>query len=86
MGERRIERIKLFLDRCIVIPLEESIVPAYVTLNSESRRLGRTMGGNDLWIAATARVTGATLLTTDKDFDHLSPALLKREWIDPATR
>jgi tRNA(fMet)-specific endonuclease VapC len=31
----------------------------------------RNMGKNDLWIAATAYVTGATLLTTDGDFDHL---------------
>jgi len=42
------------------------------------------MGKNDLWIAATAHVTGATLLTTDKDFDHLDPQFLVRVWINPA--
>jgi predicted nucleic acid-binding protein len=31
----------------------------------------RNMGKNDLWIAATALATKATLITTDKDFDHL---------------
>ncbi|MDZ4682936.1 MAG: type II toxin-antitoxin system VapC family toxin [Saprospiraceae bacterium] len=31
----------------------------------------RNMGKNDLWIAATAHVSNATLLTTDRDFDHL---------------
>jgi predicted nucleic acid-binding protein len=31
----------------------------------------RNMGKNDLWIAATAHVLGASLLTTDKDFAHL---------------
>lgn len=31
-----------------------------------------TMGKNDLWIAATAKVAGATLLTIDSDFDHLN--------------
>ena len=41
------------------------------------------LGKNDLWIAATAHVTGATLLTTDKDFDHLAGQFLKREWVDP---
>lgn len=35
------------------------------------------------WIAATATATGATLLTTDKDFDHLDPALLTRNWVNP---
>jgi tRNA(fMet)-specific endonuclease VapC len=29
------------------------------------------MGKNDLWIASTANVTNATLLTIDSDFDHL---------------
>ena len=31
------------------------------------------MGKNDVWIAATAHVNGAILLTTDNDFDHLTP-------------
>ena len=31
----------------------------------------RTMGKNDLWVAATARLGQATLVTTDKDFEHL---------------
>ena len=43
------------------------------------------MGDNDVWIAATAAAAGAYLLTTDKDFDHLHPTYVQREWIDPAT-
>ncbi|MDX2304327.1 MAG: type II toxin-antitoxin system VapC family toxin [Microscillaceae bacterium] len=31
----------------------------------------RNMGKNDIWIAATASVIQAHLLTLDKDFDHL---------------
>ncbi len=31
----------------------------------------RNMGKNDLWIAASAMAQKATLLTTDKDFEHL---------------
>lgn len=37
----------------------------------------RNMGKNDLWIAATSSVLNATLLTTDKDFDHLDEVFLK---------
>jgi tRNA(fMet)-specific endonuclease VapC len=33
---------------------------------------------------ATARATGFTLLTTDRDFDRLHPTWLNRIWIDPA--
>lgn len=41
-------------------------------LNSRPLNMSaRNMGKNDLWIAATASVLDATLLTTDNDFDHL---------------
>jgi predicted nuclease of predicted toxin-antitoxin system len=32
----------------------------------------RNMGKHDLWIAATAKVLNLTLITTDRDFEHLS--------------
>jgi tRNA(fMet)-specific endonuclease VapC len=35
------------------------------------------MGNNDLWIAATASLLGASLMTTDADFDHLNDVFLK---------
>jgi predicted nucleic acid-binding protein len=38
-----------------------------------------------LWIAATAAVTKATLVTTDRDFDHLSPHLIDLQWVDLAS-
>lgn len=46
----------------------------------------RNMGKNDLWIAACAKAAGATLLTTDKDFSHLSAQLLEVEYVDPLSR
>jgi len=30
------------------------------------------MGKNDLWVAATAVVTGSKLISTDKDFEDLN--------------
>jgi len=45
-----------------------------------SRSLGsssRNMGKNDLWIAATASVLNAHLVTTDQDFNHLDTTFLK---------
>ena len=42
----------------------------------------RVMGKNDLWIAATASVLKATLLTTDHDFDHLEGVFLTIRYID----
>ena len=42
-----------------------------------------SMGKNDLWIAATAHASKATLLSTDKNFDHLDGVWLKRIYVDP---
>jgi predicted nucleic acid-binding protein len=41
----------------------------------------RNMGKNDLWLAATASVLGAKLLTTDSDFDRLDGVFLDLEKI-----
>lgn len=43
----------------------------------------QAMGDNDIWIAATASVLRATLLTTDGDFDFLVKEFLKVVRIDP---
>ena len=40
------------------------------------------MSKNDLWIAATAHVSGAILLSTDKDFGHLDGVWFKYEFVD----
>ncbi len=45
----------------------------------------RNMGKNDLWIVATASLLGATLLTTDKDFDHLHNQFVDVVRLDPQT-
>ncbi len=55
------------------------IVTAYRRIEQANRAKGgphHAMGKNDLWIAATAMVTGFLLLTTDADFQHLDGKLL----------
>ena len=42
----------------------------------------RTMGKNDIWIAATTSVLNATLLTTDNDFEHLQNEFIKLQKVD----
>ena len=54
-------------------------IEAYSQGKLSDKALGssaRNMGKNDLWIAATASVVNATLLTTDADFDHLNGVFL----------
>ncbi len=64
----------------------EDVLQAYADIDAYSEAHGRTMGKNDLWMAATARAFDLTLLTTDTDFDHLQPAWMDREWVDPASK
>lgn len=66
----------------VTVELSQPVIDAYVELDYAAFTYpagSRDMGKNDLWIAATARAAGATLITTDKDFDHLHPAFIKRE-------
>ncbi len=66
-----------------------ALLDAYISVELASRQhrpSARTMSHNDLWIAATAKVARATLLTTDKDFSHLSPNCCRVVLIDPYAR
>lgn len=61
----------------------EPVLRSYAEVDYFLRRKGTPIGQNDMWIAATAIVSGAHLLTTDKDFDPLCPTFLERIWINP---
>ena len=62
------------------------ILTAYGDIDAWSQAQGHKMGNNDVWIAATSRVTNTTVLTCDKDFDHLHGAWIDREWVNPASK
>lgn len=86
-GDARVRFMEQFLQQLVIVPIEPrtGLVAPYAQIDDYSQRNGFPMGKNDVWIAATANVTAATLLTTDKDFDHLDPLFLSRVWLDPAT-
>lgn len=78
-GRNKADQALFLLNYFKEVPIHDrDIIEAYATMDAYSEAFGRSMGKNDLWIAATAKVTGATILTTDKDFDHLSPQFLHR--------
>lgn len=85
-GERRTSFIDELRKQLVVVPIERSdILNAYSKIDHCSYKDGKKVGKNDLWIAATAHVTDALLLTTDKDFDHLNGSHLRRILLDPHT-
>lgn len=90
-GKEKMDRMNHFLHALNPFPVDsEEITAAYADLDAYSQCLhplhsppagmtARNMGKNDLWIAATAMLFNATLLTTDTDFSHFSPTFFKVE-------
>jgi predicted nucleic acid-binding protein len=86
-GDAKKGALKTLLEELPWIDVNDlGILDAYGRIDHASSQTGRPMGKNDVWIAATAHVTKLTLLTTDRDFDHLHGVFLNRTWIDPDTK
>ena len=91
-GKRRIQELEEFLLKFVIADINtENVVNRYAEIDAfsqgrlESKKsnfTARNMGKNDLWIAATASVLEATLLTTDNDFNHLHDEFLSVAKID----
>ena len=93
-GIKRLQALQKALKGFTAIPLTgQALITQYGDIDAYSQgRLpaqplpagmsARNMGKNDLWIAATTAALGATLITTDRDFDHLSPAFFAIDWVD----
>lgn len=82
-GTKKKEDLETFVNQFILVDvMTEQLIFAYAEIDAFSQgRLpekplngsARNMGKNDLWIAATASILDAVLITTDKDFQHLHP-------------
>lgn len=90
-GQKRTQTLNKFLNKLTTINIsqeDKQLLEAYSLIDGYSKRKltdskgnklpssAIKMGKNDLWIAATAKVINAPLLTTDRDFDHLNGVLL----------
>jgi len=87
-GIKKIEKLEKILANITIIDINHSdntLLSQYSQIDAYSKGKGvckkgnklsgsaRKMGKNDLWIAATASALDVTLITTDGDFDHLTP-------------
>ena len=87
-GKPKQEHLQRLLNRVTVIPIQSAdVIDRYAEIDAYSQNArpdrsldtsDRNMGKNDVWIAATASVIDATLLTTDGDFDHQHDEFLQR--------
>lgn len=88
-GDRKLTSLDALLQHLVIVnPQQGSIVQTYASIDHYSEKVckpARPLGQNDMWIAATAAETKAWLLTTDGDFDHLTPNFIRRIKCDSHT-
>lgn len=81
-GKRRADvetRANRLFSGFLPLPVSEQIADTYGSLKATLRAQGITMADNDLWIAASALVLNATLITTDQAFRRV-PTLQVEDW------
>ena len=80
-GKKKIAKLKELMSLFVITDINaDDILDMYAEIDTYSQNkltnkplntTARNMGKNDLWIAATANIISARLLTSDNDFDHL---------------
>lgn len=94
-GNKKRDYLKKLIKDFLVVPISSlDLVDRYAEIDAYSQGKlkekslpdglsSRNMGKNDLWIAATTSVTNSTLVTTDRDFEHLDGVYFNYVYIDP---
>jgi tRNA(fMet)-specific endonuclease VapC len=83
-GEKKMDQLEFCLGYFQSQTIERPrVMEMYAAIDAFCESAGQPMGKNDLWIAATAATVGATLITTDRDFDRIATQFLNRIWVDP---
>jgi predicted nucleic acid-binding protein len=93
-GKAKCSDLEISIAKFLISPIKvQTVINAYAQIDAFSQgkladrplpqgTSARNMGKNDIWIAATAHATQATLLTTDHDFDHLHASFLDLDRVD----
>lgn len=91
-GERKIVQLEELLRKLLIADINaKRIIERYAEIDAysqgklENKRASftsRNMGKNDLWIASTASILNAKLITTDKDFRHLDKEYIELLEVD----
>lgn len=90
-GKRKLTEVDFLSKNLIIYPIRiQQIINRYAEIDAFSQNKltnrplklsARNMGKNDIWIAATASVYDMTLMTMDKDFEHLRGEFLEVEMV-----
>jgi tRNA(fMet)-specific endonuclease VapC len=75
--EENVARIRALTLRCPVLPCDLETARYYGAVKQLLQRKGRPIPENDIWIAASARQHGLTLVTQDGHFESLEDLSIK---------
>jgi tRNA(fMet)-specific endonuclease VapC len=83
-GSEKRDSLRTLLEELVIIEIKTLIAEEYGKIQALLQQQVLPIGENDTWIAATAAVTGSTLLTSDRrHFGTLPSALVRVEVFDP---
>lgn len=68
-----------FIDGIQILPFAREVAQRYGDLRAEMQKIGKSLTGLDMLIAAHALSTGATPVTYDTAFRHV-PGLIIEDW------
>ena len=60
---KRIEWLRTFLERFVIVPSPRDLVLAWAQVMVTARKSGRRLETDDAWVAATAKLYDAPLIT-----------------------
>lgn len=81
-GAEKRAKLNAVIAEIIVVDIRRPMAERFAEIQASQQAIGKPIGENDTWIAATAMITGATLLTADRDFAKLRPGLIKLEIVE----
>lgn len=84
----KLHRLEDFLSHLVAVDISSpAVIDTYARILTKASKSGWGIHNkqNDLWIASVAHAIGATLMTTDRDFDPLQGLFLDRVLIHAKT-
>jgi tRNA(fMet)-specific endonuclease VapC len=79
-GPQRRKAVDYFFSTIMICPWDQAAAEAYGQLRARQESRGKTLGPNDLQIAAHALALGAVLVTHDRAFRHVARLVGLEDW------
>jgi tRNA(fMet)-specific endonuclease VapC len=85
-GSDKQSRLEELLHELVLLDInDDAVLRRFAEIDAYLLGIGRSIGDNDVWIAAAASAAGATLITSDRDFEPLVDRFLRWEYVDPSS-